>query len=787
MADKAIRAILQYDVDQAKLQTTLAAAKKVTGGIDDISAALQKAYASGLNFDEAMKQINANYALTGVADDANAASGNINTAATNAKVLTTDLDAAQASASGLTQRLKEAAAARASAGPDPVDSLRADAFGGGAVGAAPDLGRIGSELRKLPSIQIPGTGVGTDAIANMIRLGGAAQGLGVELGTLVPVVGLVIAAIGGLVIAIQHFAGDSKKATEDYLASQPNFVKALTESTRAQVEADLKDAENRKKAAQLTIDLSQSILDNAEAEIKRQAPTSSGAVIGIAKLFDLGGVNEIQASIDEAQKALGSASLDIDHYIAVLGNNSTAAADAAKHEQDLLDARHAMVNTVRQLVIDEGNYATASASALQSTVDRLKLDQQGNSAALSGLGADDPARKLYQDAIEEDQKRIDAITGSYLPLAQARENEIAQIDILTRSSAASSEYLTKYVADTQKANDDIAKIDLDHADKLAQIEQDSADKRQAIVQALADKQAQIVADEADKEAGYAADRDAKLQEAQQKSTDALVKLSQDTAEKRAAIEKQFASSRDSAIANRDAAAFGAAEKKRDDDLDDLNKANAKQKATIKKALEDQQATIEKAYNKQIATARAAEQKALNQAAAAAQAQLNTQAAAANKAISIENQKYSAEITLRQAALDVMVQQYQAFIAQISGAGNAYKPPGAITPDYVYTDNYPKWAHDNGVPGFASGGIARGLSHINENGMESGRNLRTGRYMVFNDPTQIYTAQQTSRMLSNGGGAHYTLNIGLQGLQTRTVEATSKAHAQRVVHDFIEAV
>lgn len=53
-----------------------------------------------------------------------------------------------------------------------------------------NLGAIGSQMRMLPSVPIPGTGMGTDQVANMIRISGAAGQMGLGSG---------LAAVGGLV------------------------------------------------------------------------------------------------------------------------------------------------------------------------------------------------------------------------------------------------------------------------------------------------------------------------------------------------------------------------------------------------------------------------------------------------------------------------------------------------------------------------------------------------------------------------------------------------------------
>lgn len=93
----------------------------------------------------------------------------------------------------------------------------------------------------------------------------------------------------------------------------------------------------------------------------------------------------------------------------------------------------------------------------------------------------------------------------------------------------------------------------------------------------------------------------------------------------------------------------------------------------------------------------------------------------------------------------------------------------------------QWALASQVRGFAGGGIAQGLVRINEQGTESGLNLRTGQFALFKDPTQIFTAPQTQQVFG-GSRQGATLNMNFDG---RTIVATSKRVALETLDAFLD--
>lgn len=122
------------------------------------------------------------------------------------------------------------------------------------------LGRLGSELRLLPSVPIPGTSFGSDSIANTLRISGALntvmKSLGITLGQVAGYAGVTTVALGTIALAVDAFQASTrqfKTGMEAAIAAQDAYYEALLRNTSEvtrQAIADLERATDIKRQQQ---------------------------------------------------------------------------------------------------------------------------------------------------------------------------------------------------------------------------------------------------------------------------------------------------------------------------------------------------------------------------------------------------------------------------------------------------------------------------------------------------------------------------------------------------------
>lgn len=412
-------------------------------------------------------------------------------------------------ATGAQQEIKKLSSIKAA---DIVDPELGDILGGGGgIRAAQQGIRLaGSKLRALPSIQIPGAGnVGTDAIANVIRL----------IGSVPPpllAVGAAFAVVGASVVALNVILGDSKSKLDAATVANTSYYDLIrNKTTSGELQANIKTLADKQAA------------DLAELNSIRQAFASgfkdTANVIGNdgAKiLFALGQVSDaddkLTARADELRKTTGEQSATLGTLISAQGSaaivqNDLAAATlaATKAEDELATARaNNAVKGDESRIAGQIQAANLAASGTEKQVQdlldgyaRQKEVLQANlpiiEAELAATKDGTDAHKAYQTELDSVHGRLADLDTSMLTLAGDTLATVKANDAAAKAEkqrADSIKLVEKFNTDVLKINADFEAKKVDLATKLADKETEIAAKAVEEAQSILDKLTQKLAD-----------------------------------------------------------------------------------------------------------------------------------------------------------------------------------------------------------------------------------------------------------------------------------------------------
>lgn len=298
-----------------------------------------------------------------------------------------------------------------------------DATGGSNGPGGNLLQRAGTGLRNLPSIQIPGAGIGTDAIGNITRLTGA---LGEAAGVtgamtaattaLTPALGASAAGVAGVLavagplILIVGALGIALKGLGDQAAAESKAINAIVDAQRdiAQQIAEGLTTEDAKKQLD---DLNAKRQAEADLLAKNQQVydeniENQGALTGVLKLTS-GAEQALTEQIDKSKETVSGYDTQIQALEQAMQNGTLAANDAKLAEEELAQAR-------TQATLESADNAGKELAAQQKA-----------------LGATE----------EQNKKRLETIDDEKAVLQR-------QIDVLTESGDTSEE-VTKKIANLQ--------------------------------------------------------------------------------------------------------------------------------------------------------------------------------------------------------------------------------------------------------------------------------------------------------------------------------------------------
>ncbi len=339
------------------------------------------------------------------------------------------------------------------------------------AGAA--LRRLGREGRNLPSMQIPGAGIGTDAISNIVRLTGAFTDLtakskvaAIAANVLTPALGAQAAAtaaayapiailVGGIVaigVAITAFTNETSKNADRinaFAENQRDLNKRIADGLTtedAQAELDrLTEAQQRNRETLAT-------LQGAYDESQRRA----GILGGVTKVLS-GDEEALANQIEETNKTIKDQQAEMDALSAALANGSLAANDAADAEAKLAAERSAALLTEAQ---QAGELAQLRDRAANMNAEQIKTELEAVERRRVGVEAELAVLQASGDTSEEVAKKIAALTGQLGFLGE-------QANVLKNTTPkANTAEIEKAAKEAEKAANDAARAQQTYSDKV---------------------------------------------------------------------------------------------------------------------------------------------------------------------------------------------------------------------------------------------------------------------------------------------------------------------------------
>lgn len=700
---------------------------------------------------------------------------------------------------------------------------------GGSSGRS-GLARIGSEIRMLPSIGIPGAGFGTDTIGNILRVAGAIQELSAGFGALLPILGaaaLAVGAIAGVFLLLSQRNEESARITRTLIGLTGEYYRLALNGTQEQIQAAIEKAELDRDIAQAQVDFNRSVLQQID-----QAVGTPGRAI--ADIFNLSGAKELREQTQSLEQQLFQSSFAVNYFSSLLDENQAAIERfAAEFEKFNLSGGERFT---REQGIDEQAFLERARLVDEFTRNYARALEQAGSAAegsmqfaienLDMYRQQQAAYEEQRDAIEAELDFLNQNKGYYEALLQSSDaslraaaaEQLGRIEFLEKELTAlageggvltiidqivegleGSVRAAAFVAEQaqgfleglgtigeqlvgsgQATLDYLAAVravqdaEAEHADKLLAIEQKLSD---ALVEAAYDR------DRALEDALYEAEQ--RRTDITEEAAQARIDLEEDTERKRRQIERRFNRSMLNAIGERDALAAYQAQQRRDDELADLEESYDEQEETIQRRLEEQrrtidrnlenqQRTIQRRYEDQLRTANLAHQRALQQEAQRWQEELTLRQNAMQQQLMILDNLLQAEaamaVTGYNTLLDLGAQYWNSAISQVAQAAQQSSQSevgsGSVGDNTIVP---PEFQYH-----YAAGGrfSAFQAMRVGENGAET---------VMFDRSGYVANANATNRMAQGSGGNQANITINMDG---RSLRAASRREAVRYVGEML---
>ena len=362
--------------------------------------------------------------------------------------------------------------------------------------AGSGLRTFGRELRMLPSVPIPGTGMGTDAVANIIRIGGAFTDLtsktkiaAVAASALTPALGAQAAATYAAYVPIALLAAG--------VVAIGVAIKALVDSTSQNVERINDWAEeqrdiNKRIADGLTSEAAQTELDNLTEAQERNRQTLAtlqdaynrsqeqlGVLSGVSRAVS-GDEQALADQIEATNKTINDQQKSMDTLRGALEDGSLAANDAAEAEATLAKARTDSLLTEAQ---QAGELAQLRERASAMTADQIATEMEAVERRRIGIEAELAVLTASGNTSEEVAKKIAQLRGQLGFLGdQAEVLRTATPKVDTKELEKAAKDAEKAMQDAARAqqsyNDTIRDAGIRYRDALTDIKTDRRDKEQ---------------------------------------------------------------------------------------------------------------------------------------------------------------------------------------------------------------------------------------------------------------------------------------------------------------------
>lgn len=579
------------------------------------------------------------------------------------------------------------------------ESTKIDVGGGGGEPARGNALRLaGSQLRQLPSIQLGG-GLSSDAIANLVRVGGALGELTEKAGLSTFQLTAAGGALGALSVALVVMTANTQKATaaaQADLDARTRTISLLSQGSKDEIQARINELATKRRINEQIKTDAEKLLATLRANNIKELGGGEALRAEITSVIGTG-AGELKAARDNAEKAakaFNETSVELDLLTQVTGLSAQTAYEAAEAEKRLQNARLYLTSDVtNKLSADIEAYNLAQTGSAKTLGDRnrqlqteIQLTDNAIDAAKNKLETeklDTATQKALTDTINQLILKSNALKTSF-----AYVNQSFVTDAIKAREAADEQNKIRQdsVSAWKKYTDDVTKLNEAEQKALADLEQKYADTKVAIA-----KQAATAAENAlnkltESRASLAlglarADADAQTQR-QQDTLNAQIDFARDEA--RAArdhandlldIRRRAAESEEDLIAKRDFAGLFRSRRNTNNQIDDANRQYSKQRADRLEAFAqeaddrnrqfvfEQQQRIVK-YNRDLADAQVQYSKELQQSRLAKNRALLEAAAAYARDQQLLYNKYQAERSARISSINSELQ----LIAQ----GNAGK-------------------------------------------------------------------------------------------------------------------
>jgi chromosome segregation ATPase len=415
---------------------------------------------------------------------------------------------------------------------------KAEAKKAGQTGAD-KLQQIGRDIRGLPSVNVPGVGIGTDTFGRAAEVAGR---LGVSVGQL-GAAGLIAAPfVIALGVAINKLTKDIEKnieATNSAIDVVGRTNEFLTEATTEEAEKRIAALERQKGAQEKT---------NTEIEAAQDAFLATGTVFTRLR----GDYKNFTEQLEDGKDKVNEIDLEIRRLNEGIEEGATTAADAAAAEKQLATERSQGILTEAAQAGDLASLKERvnglTREQIDSELEALDRRRTGTEAELAALTASGDTSEAVAKKIEELRNQLGFLGQQSDILKTARKSaKSAEAEKAAEKARKDAEREQEQAAKAaQKRAEDIGKAQQAYSDKLADIGQSFKDALRDIGQGLQDNlfdnNQELLDDLADSQLEFNQDQ---LKEERDFQRDiAQIKRDAARAEKDASRSRDFAALRD---------------------------------------------------------------------------------------------------------------------------------------------------------------------------------------------------------------------------------------------------
>ncbi len=491
MAEEKISTILlRYSVDKNALNQAIASSKSLRTEMASVVQSAKSVDIATLKVGTTIR-------------DSFGSQGSSRIKALNAPIetATKSMNTLKESVLGVQQEIKTLSSLKAA---DIVDPELGDVLGGsGKRNLSQTLKFIGREGRALPSQQIPGLGVGTDAISKIIGL----------MGSLSPVAlgaGVAVAGFSLAIVALQANATKAKDAALADLDARQRALQLLSAGNKAEVQERIKALQEQKAANLQAV--------NDAASIQHQLQQGIYETYGIVGF----GITQINAALGTGAGELSATAADLEAANKTFNETSTELAileqgvnglgdAAAAATLELARANNAIaLDTARiNAQIEASNLAAnATEKQVQDRLDALTRENEVLSANLPIMKANldaatagSDAFKAYESQVQSTEARMREISTTLMTLAgdtlaAAKANDLAAE--AEKKRVDSIKAVESYNTDISRINEQAAQKEADlatkYADKLVDIAAKAVEDAEKLLTQLETKLADLATD-----------------------------------------------------------------------------------------------------------------------------------------------------------------------------------------------------------------------------------------------------------------------------------------------------